>query len=102
MKGDFLCPVHIASVTICISLTENTSQMKRIALYLAGFVLMAIALTSCEGLFENCNLCRQVTLDSGNVINESAEREYCGLELVTIQTTAPSIDGTITIKWECR
>ncbi|MBE0675064.1 MAG: hypothetical protein IH591_10415 [Bacteroidales bacterium] len=76
--------------------------MKKIALYITGLSLMAISLTACEGLFENCMLCRQVTSENGNVINESAENEYCGLELITIQSTAPVIDGSTTIKWECR
>lgn len=75
--------------------------MKRNLLYAAGFILMAVSLTSCEGLFENCKVCRQVTYESGNVINETSGTEYCGTELIAIQATPPVTIGNTTTQWEC-
>jgi hypothetical protein len=77
--------------------------MRRKLLYATGFMLMAVVLNSCEGLFENCKLCRQVTYRNGNVVKEDDEREYCGDQLVTVMLTAPTTLGNGDIlKYECR
>jgi len=77
--------------------------MRRKLLYATGLLLMTVGLHSCEGLFENCKLCRQVTYSSGNVVNETEEREYCGDQLVTVTLTAPTTlpNGNI-VSYECR
>jgi hypothetical protein len=76
--------------------------MRRKILYAVGLVLMSVSLNSCEGLFENCKMCRRVTYIAGNVTDEGTETEYCGTDLVTIQATPPLTVGTQTIQWECR
>ena len=67
--------------------------MKRIVLYAAGFFLMVITLTACESLFQNCKLCKQVTYDDGDIINQTSETEYCGTDLAVILATPPVVIG---------
>ena len=76
--------------------------MRRKLLYATGFLLMTVGLHSCEGLFENCKLCRQVTYENGNVTNQTSETEYCGTSLLTVQATPPVTIGNTTTQWECR
>lgn len=75
--------------------------MKRKILYATGFVLMAVSLNSCEGLFESCKLCKTVTYENNNVVSEGSETEYCGANLITIEATPPVVLGGRTTKWEC-
>ena len=76
--------------------------MKRIVLYAASFFLMVITLTACESLFQNCKLCKQVTYDDGDIINQTSETEYCGTDLAVILATPPVVIGSLTTQWECR
>jgi hypothetical protein len=75
--------------------------MKRKILYAAGFVMMAVTLNSCEGLFETCKICKSVTYENGNVVSEGSGTEYCGAGLITIEAMAPVIIGNRTTQWEC-
>ncbi len=79
--------------------------MKRISLLSAGFILMAISLTSCEKLFQKCEECEIVTRDSsGNFIRSIDKATYCGAELTTFKLANPSftnpLNGEVT-KVEC-
>jgi len=76
--------------------------MKRKLLYAAGFIFIAWSLNSCEGL--NCKICSQNTYNanSGALINEGSETEYCDAELIRIQATSPVTVLGVTTKWVCR
>jgi hypothetical protein len=76
--------------------------MKKKLLYVAGFVLIAWSVTSCDSLFKSCKFCKQVTYTSGNVTNEGSETEYCGADLVKVQAIPDATVGNTTVKWECR
>jgi hypothetical protein len=81
-------------------LNIKQSCMKRKALYTLGFVLMALSVTSCEGLFETCKVCSLVSTVAG-VETRGTPIELCGTELA-----AKEAMGTITIVngtayWEC-
>ena len=75
--------------------------MKRKILYATGLILMAVSLNSCEDLFPNCELCKTVTYENGNVVSEGSETEYCGANLITIKATPPVVIGNRTTQWEC-
>jgi len=77
------------------------SAMKRKMLYAAGFILMAVSLTSCEEWFNDCEVCKQVTYENGNVINQTSGTEYCGTQLLAIKATPPVTIGNTTTQWEC-
>jgi hypothetical protein len=75
--------------------------MKRKILFGTGVLFVAWAFTSCNPL-SDCGFCKTVTYDSGVSINESAETEYCGTDLLT-QKAKPDITvGTLVTKVECR
>lgn len=74
--------------------------MKKIV-YLILFLLFSAGLTSCEGLFDDCRICRLNTYENGNLINSVQEAEYCGAELIAIQATPPETIGSTTTAWEC-
>lgn len=68
-----------------------------------GLLIIGVALmfSSCEELFEDCQICRQVTYEGGVVVSERQESEYCGTELATILATPPVTVGNTTTRWEC-
>jgi hypothetical protein len=74
--------------------------MKKI-IYPLLFLLFSAGLTSCEGLFDDCRVCRLNTYENGNLINSAQEAEYCGAELIAIQAKAPETIGATTYVWEC-
>ncbi|MBN1387157.1 MAG: hypothetical protein JW965_01835 [Bacteroidales bacterium] len=74
--------------------------MKKIII-LFLLLLAAAGLTSCEGLFDDCKICRLNVYENGFLVNTLEEAEYCGAELITIQNTPPQVDGNITTRWEC-
>jgi hypothetical protein len=74
--------------------------MKRILIYAAGFVLVALSFTSCQ---KNCKVCQQNTYDSGgNTLTTGSETEYCDVALITIEATKDVTVGGVTTKWVCR
>ncbi|MFP4488738.1 MAG: hypothetical protein ACLFN1_05500 [Bacteroidales bacterium] len=75
--------------------------MKKRILFLATFLVIAAGLTSCEELLNNCKICRLNTYEDGVLINSQKEAEYCGTELITIESTPPATIGSTTTKWEC-
>jgi len=86
---------------VLISLNRNYKGMKRKILFGAGFLFVMWAFTACESLGD-CGFCKNVTYESGVVINSGGETEYCGTDLVT-QKAKPDIKvGSLTTKVECR
>ncbi|MBE0675063.1 MAG: hypothetical protein IH591_10410 [Bacteroidales bacterium] len=76
--------------------------MKKIALYATGFVLMAVSLTSCEGLFETCKVCELVKYDDGVEIDRGTAIEYCGADLVAKEALGIySIGGSLSAGYDC-
>jgi hypothetical protein len=77
--------------------------MKRKILFTAGLICMMISFHSCDEL-SNCQVCQQNTYDnqSGDLINEGGETEYCDAELIAIKATPDVNVGGRTTKWECR
>lgn len=75
--------------------------MKKRLIYAVALVVIASAFTGCEGLLNNCKICRLNTYDDGNLILSSSEGEYCDAELISIQARPDVVvDGTVS-KWEC-
>jgi len=74
--------------------------MKKIV-YLFLFFLLAAGLTSCEDLLNDCKICRLNVYENGNLINSMQEAEYCGTELIAIQSKLPETVGATTYVWEC-
>ncbi len=74
-------------------------MLKRIVFII--LLLFTIGLYSCEGLLDDCRVCRINVYENGSLINSLQEAEYCGSDLITILQTAPETDGAITTKWEC-
>ncbi|MGQ9619559.1 MAG: hypothetical protein ACUVTX_01070 [Bacteroidales bacterium] len=64
-------------------------------------IFVALSFTSCEGLFQKCKLCKTVTYQDGQVINETDPIEYCGADLVKKEATPPVTVGNLTTKVEC-
>jgi hypothetical protein len=76
--------------------------MKRKIIFAASLVLISFTFTACEGMFQNCKFCKNVTYDNGSVISESEEAEYCGTDLLQKESTPDLVQGSIVIKVECR
>jgi hypothetical protein len=76
-------------------------SMKRKLILSASFLFFAIAFNSCES-GSGCGYCKDVTYENNAVVNESAETEYCGDDLINKKATAPVVVGTLTTKVECR
>jgi hypothetical protein len=74
--------------------------MKRKFMYAAGFLLLAIATSTCT---KNCKVCQQNTYDSNNtLLTSGSETEYCDASLLRIEATPDvTVLGTTT-KWVCR
>jgi hypothetical protein len=75
--------------------------MKRNLIIGTTFLFMVWAFTSCESL-SDCGFCKDVTYENGSVINESAETEYCGQDLIDKKATPPVNVGALTTKVQCR
>jgi hypothetical protein len=75
--------------------------MKRKLLFAASFLFIAWAFTSCEAL-SDCGFCKEVTYEGTDLINESAETEYCGQDLIVKKATKPVTVGSLTTKVVCR
>jgi hypothetical protein len=74
--------------------------MKRILIYAAGFVFVALSFTSCQ---KDCKSCAQNTYDSGgNLLTAGSETEECGATLLGIEATSDVTVGGVTTKWVCR
>jgi hypothetical protein len=74
--------------------------MKRILIYAAGFVFVALSFTSCQ---KNCKVCAHNSYDSGgNLVTAGSETEYCDAELIAIEATPNSTLLGVTTKWVCR
>jgi hypothetical protein len=76
--------------------------MGRKLFYIAGLIFMTWSFTSCEDLLKNCKVCKKVFYKGTTYLREDPETEYCGAELITIESTSPIIVGGETVKWECR
>jgi hypothetical protein len=98
----FLFLFYSMKKRVLVSLAFNYICMKRKLLYAAGFILIALSFTSCEGL-KNCKICQQNTYNSGgSLLTEGSETEYCDAALVRIQATPDVTVLGITTKWVCR
>jgi hypothetical protein len=75
--------------------------MKRKLFYAAGFIIIALSITSCE---KSCKVCQQNTYNTstGALVTNGSEAEYCGTELIAIESTKDVTLGGTTTKWECR
>jgi hypothetical protein len=74
--------------------------MKRILLYTAGFLFVAMSFTSCQ---KNCKVCQQNTYDSGgNLLTTGTDTEYCDASLIRIEATPDLTVLGVTTKWVCR
>ncbi len=76
--------------------------MKSLVLKGLLFFTFAFFLNSCEGLLDSCMTCQLNTYEAGVLSIPGADSEYCGVDLTAIQAIADVVDGTYTIKWECR
>jgi hypothetical protein len=78
--------------------------MKRKLIYVAGFVLIAWSVTSCDSLFKNCKYCKQVQTDdaTGNILWEGSESEYCGADLIKVEAIPDASALGKTMKYVCR
>ena len=75
--------------------------MKRKLLFAASFLFIAWAFTSCEAL-SDCGFCKDVKYDGNDIINEGAETEFCGEDLIIRKATPPVTVGSLTTKVVCR
>jgi hypothetical protein len=74
--------------------------MKRILIYAAVFVFVALSFTSCQ---KNCKVCAQNSYDSGgNLLTAGSETEYCDASLLGIEAVSDVTVGGVTTKWVCR
>ncbi len=75
--------------------------MKRKILFGTILLFISLAFTSCEKL-SGCKTCKQVSTDSqtGDV-TETADTEYCGTDLISIEGKAPVTVGNVTTRWQC-
>ena len=85
-----------------VYLSRNNTGMKKSLIFIAVFVLMASAFSSCDALSKTCKFCKTVTYENGSVINSTAETEYCGTDLVTKEATPDITVGNLVTKVECR
>jgi hypothetical protein len=74
--------------------------MKRKLLYAAGFLFLALSMSTCT---KNCKVCQQNTYDANNtLLTSGSETEYCDASLIRIEATPDvTVLGTTT-KWVCR
>jgi hypothetical protein len=82
-----------------VYLSRNNTGMKKKLIFVVVFVIMAASFGSCT---QNCKFCKTVTYENGNVINETAETEYCGANLITKEATPDITVGNLVTKVECR
>jgi hypothetical protein len=77
--------------------------MKKKILFTAAMLCMMISFHSCDKL-SNCKVCQQNTYDdqSGSLLTQGSETEYCDAELIGIQATPDIHVGGRTTKWVCR
>jgi hypothetical protein len=77
--------------------------MKRKLYFVAAFLLLAWAATSCDKLGD-CKTCKQVFYEKGSstVDHEGSEAEYCGTELITMEASGTVTIGNYDTKWDCR
>jgi hypothetical protein len=75
--------------------------MKKILMYAAGFVFIAVSFSSCQ---KNCKVCQQNTYreSDGSLLTTGSETEYCDLELITIEGTKEFTVAGVTTRWVCR
>jgi hypothetical protein len=69
-------------------------------MYAAGFVLIALSVTTCT---KNCKVCQQNTYNSGGtLLTTGSDTQYCDAELIAIQATKDVTINGVTTKWVCR
>jgi hypothetical protein len=74
--------------------------MKRILLFAAIFLFIALSFTSCD---KNCKVCAQNTYDSSNkLVTAGSDAEYCDAELIAVETIKDVNINGMTTKWECK
>jgi len=78
--------------------------MKRKILFLASFLFISWAVTSCTAL-SDCQFCKIVTRTStGSDVSVGSPTEYCGADLITFKASNPTITNPVTgniTKVEC-
>ncbi len=75
--------------------------MKKVLTIIIIGLLFVFVSTSCEP-DEKCKNCKTVTYDAnGNIINETALVEYCGVDLENIENEAPIVVGGEKTQYEC-
>jgi hypothetical protein len=75
--------------------------MKRNLIFGAAFLLISWAATSCESL-ASCKTCKTISKDSiTGQVSEGTDTEYCGTELIDIESKVVTV-GNVTTKYQCR
>jgi hypothetical protein len=74
--------------------------MKRKLMYAAGFILIALSVTTCT---KNCKVCSQNTYNSGGtLLTTGTDTEYCDADLIKIEATPDITLLGVTTKWVCK
>jgi hypothetical protein len=76
--------------------------MKKKLLFASGLLCMMLSFPACE--LENCQICKQNQYDAntGDLLVEGQEQEYCGASLLTILATPDKTVSGKRLSWECR
>lgn len=85
-----------------VNFTKNPSMKRKIILAIS-FLLITLAINSCEPL-GTCKACREVTYDAagGPPISEGPETDYCDAALIAIEAKADYVNAGKRYSWECR
>ena len=69
-------------------------------MYAAGFILIALSVTTCT---KNCKTCSQNTYNSGGtLLTTGTSASYCDAELIKIEATPDITLLGVTTKWVCQ
>lgn len=80
--------------------------MRKRILVFAAFLVIAAGVTSCENLFQHCEICRYNVYVNGVFSYSELEAEYCGSDLAARKSAPDVVTGegtayeTVT-KFEC-
>ena len=75
--------------------------MKRKLLFACSLFLISWGVNSCE-ILNDCKNCRQVTYIDEVYDHEGDTYQYCGAQLITVETTKDIVNGSIRTAWECK
>jgi hypothetical protein len=94
--------LNFYNIRVLEYLTNYFDDMKKKICYLACLVLIAFMATSCGKIAGDCKNCKKVYYINGTTYDhEDPETQYCGTDLITVESTPPQTVGSYTVKWEC-